>query len=61
MPEKKTRKTTAAERLAACALGQPEPDVIELSTRSAAEQHQDRLRTRAGWQPTEDDGPPPAV
>lgn len=47
MSEKpKTRKATAAERLAARALGKPEPDEIEVETRAAAEQHHARLLAR---------------
>ncbi|GAA1900016.1 hypothetical protein GCM10009837_23350 [Streptomyces durmitorensis] len=65
MPEKRTRKrtrkATTAKRLAARALGQPEPDVIELPTRTAAEQHHDRLRAREGWRQMEGDQPPPAA
>ncbi|WP_328845463.1 hypothetical protein [Streptomyces sp. NBC_00258] len=56
MAEKpKTRKATAAERLAARALGKPEPDEIELPTRTAAEQHWDRLQERQSSTPTPTD------
>ncbi|WP_020117563.1 hypothetical protein [Streptomyces canus] len=69
MPEKpKTRKATAAERLAARALGKPEPDEVELETRSAAEQRRARLlaRQQAATGPTTapgwggEDSPPAA-
>lgn len=75
MSEKKTRKATAAERLAARALGRPEPDEVEVETRSAGEQHYARLRAReraagrppkgmssADWHSrgVEDDSPPAA-
>ena len=72
MSEKpKTRKATAAERLAARVLGKPEPDEVEVETRSAGEQHYARLlkRQRAtggsaspGWDGWgEGDDPPPAA
>ncbi|WP_406100783.1 hypothetical protein [Streptomyces canus] len=72
MSEKpKTRKATAAERLAARALGRPEPDEVEVETRSAGEQHYARLlkQQRAaggdaspGWDGWgEGDEPPPAA
>lgn len=58
MPEKKTRKATAAERLAARALGRPEPDEVEVETRPAGEQHYARLLER---QRDAEDGSPPAA
>lgn len=67
MSEKpKTRKATAAERLAARALGKPEPDEVEVETRSAGEQHYARLlkrqRAAGGWDGWgEGDDPPPAA
>ncbi|WP_455361999.1 hypothetical protein [Streptomyces sp. SYSU K21746] len=42
----RTRKATAAERLAARVLGQEIPDVIELPTQTPGEQHLARLRAR---------------
>ncbi|MGW7722193.1 hypothetical protein ACWGJ6_02395 [Streptomyces canus] len=72
MSEKpKTRKATAAERLAARALGKPEPDEVEVETRSAGEQHYARLLKRqraaggdasSGWDGWgEGDDSPPAA
>ena len=76
MSEKpKTRKATAAERLAARVLGKPEPDEVAVETRSAGEQHYARLlkRQRAAGGPAngsaspgwdgwgEGDDPPPAA
>lgn len=46
MTEKKTRKATAAERLAARALGRPEPDDITEETMSSGERHYARILER---------------
>lgn len=43
---KKTRPATAAERLAARALGKPEPTEVEVETRSSGERHLERLQRR---------------
>lgn len=70
---KKTRKATAAERLAARALGRPEVDEIEVEEKSSGQLHYERLLAQQrsagrsqgtatqGWDGWDGEEPPPAA